>query len=214
MERVAFVEIRIHPFAAFFHLPVIVRAGKRRQHEERGLIRLDSIHEVTDVLRHLLLGVKREADNVSGVHDYAGVVPFLDNRLVLFNVILSFTFGLQVLRIHALHPDKDLRAARFGRQPHEILRLTSEVNLHHESDLDAILFELDNFFEGLTPEFLAGKIIVSKEVEGDSVFAIVAAHHLANTFGAALAHFTTLDIDDGAKRACERTPPGSVSGAE
>ena len=62
----------------------------------------------------------------------------LFNVPVLFDLILPFAFGLEVLGIDALHPDKNLGAARFGRKPHEILRLAGEVYLHHERDLDAV----------------------------------------------------------------------------
>jgi hypothetical protein len=85
------------------------------------------------------LGIKGEADNVSGMDDDAGVMPFLDDVLVLFDVILPFAFGLEVLGIHALHPDKNLAAAGLGGQPHEILWFTSEIHLHHERDLDTFL---------------------------------------------------------------------------
>ena len=71
--------------------------------------------------------------------DDAGVVPLFDDCLVLFDVILSFAFGLEVLGIHALHADKDLGAARLGGQPDEILGLAGKVYLHHERDLDALL---------------------------------------------------------------------------
>src|SRR4029077_20873802 len=180
----------------------------------RGLVRLDHIHQVADILGDLRLGVKRESDDVPGMDHDPGVVPFLDDVSVLFDVILSFAFGLEVLGIDALHADKNLGAAGLGRKPHEILRFTGEIYLHHEVDLDAFLPELDDLLKGLAPELFTGKVIVGKEVEGDPVLAIVHAQQLGDAFGAALAHFTALDVDDGAKGAGKRTAPGRVRGAE
>ena len=46
------------------------------------------------------------------------------------------------------------------------------------------------------------------------MLAIVRAQQLGDTLGATLAHFTALDVDDGAKGTCKRTAPGRVRGAE
>ena len=75
MEGVPLVEVRVHPIAPLLHLPVIVGAGQGGQHEEGGLIRLDHIHEVLDVLGDLRLGVEGEADDIGGVDDDARLVP-------------------------------------------------------------------------------------------------------------------------------------------
>src|ERR1044071_9119985 len=139
MEGIPLVEIRVHPFTTLFHLAVIVRTGKRRQHKERRLIRLDHIHEIADVSRHLFFGIKRKADDISRMNDYARVVPFVDDLPVLFDTILAFPFGLEVLRVDAFHPDKNLSAAGLPSKPTEIFRLAREVYLDHKRDFDSLI---------------------------------------------------------------------------
>src|SRR5688500_14950217 len=102
---------------------MIVRAGKRSQHEKRSLVGSDLIHEKSDVCIDLFGRIPRQADNISGVYQYARVMPFFDDAAILFNFILLLAFGLEVLRIDAFHADKNLRAAGARRQWHEVLWL-------------------------------------------------------------------------------------------
>ena len=165
VKRVAFIEIRVHPLAAFSHFAMIVGTRQRRQHEERGLIGSDFVHQKPDVFGHLLFGIPRQADDVARVHDHPGVVPLLDNLAILVNIVLLFAFGLQVFRVDTFHSDEDLSTAGFGRQLNEVLRLAGQIDLHHERDVEAFLPKFDDRFERLAPEFFPGKIIVGEEIE-------------------------------------------------
>jgi hypothetical protein len=57
VERIALVEVGVHPFAAFFHLAMVVRAGQRSQHEEGCLIGADFVFEEANILGDLFLRV-------------------------------------------------------------------------------------------------------------------------------------------------------------
>ena len=102
---------------------MIVRAGQRRQHEKRRLVRFDFVLEKTHVLGDLFLGIPGQADDVAGMHQHAGVVPFFDDAAIFFDFILLLAFGREVLRIDAFHADENLSAAGSGRQRDEVFRL-------------------------------------------------------------------------------------------
>src|SRR4029077_12089093 len=93
------------------------------------------------------------------------VVPLLYNLAIIIDVILAFSFGLQILRVNAFHSNEDLSAPSFARQADEIFWLAGQIHLHHERDLDAFLAKFYDRFERLTPEFFPGKIVVGEKVE-------------------------------------------------
>src|SRR5262245_53828328 len=214
VKGVAFVEIRVHPFAAVSHFTMIVGAWQRCQHEKGRLIRPDFVHQEPDVFGYLLAVVPREADDVTSMHHYTSIVPLFDNRTIFLDVVLFFPFGLQVFRVYTFHSNENLSTARFGRQLNEALRLASQVDLHHERDLDAFLSKFDDGFEGLAPKFLPGKIVIGEEVKGNAVLRVISAEESRNAFGTPFAHLSPLHIDDGAKGTRERAAAGSVRGPE
>src|SRR5262245_45703255 len=214
VKGIAFVEIRVHPFAAVSHFTMIVGAWQRRQHEEGSLIGPDFVHQELDIFGHLLAVIPREADDVTGMHYDAGIVPLFDNFTIFLDVVLFFPFGLQVFRVYTFHSNENLSTARFGRQLNEAFRLASQVDLHHERDLDAFLSKFDDGFEGFAPKLLPGKIVIGKEVKRNTVLRVVSAEERAKAFRAPFAHLASLHIDDGAKSAGKRAATGSVCGPE
>jgi len=68
--------------------------------------------------------------------------------------------------------------------------------------------------ENSFPIFVAGKIIVGEEIEGDAVFVVVPANGLGNMLRGAEAHLAALDVDDGAEGAFERAAAAAIEGAE
>src|SRR5262249_21741249 len=214
VEGIPLVEIGIHPFAALLHLFVVLRARQRREHEEGGLIGPDCVHEILDVALDTGAVVPREPDDVAGVDDDAGVVPLLDDALILLDFVLRLALGLQVVRVDALHPDEDLRAAGLGGERDEVLRLLRQIDLHHERDFDAFLAQLDNLEEGLAPELFSREIVVGEKVKSHAVLEIVGAQERGDALRATLAHLAPLHVDDRAERAGERAAARGVGGAE
>ncbi len=141
-------------------------AGQRSQHEKRRLVGFDFIHQKANVRGDLLGGVPRQPDNVAGVHQYAGVMPFFDNAAIFLDLVLLLSFGLKVLRIDAFHANENLRATGARRQRHEVLWLLGQIHLHHERYVETLFAQLDNFLEGFAPKLFTGKVIVREKIEG------------------------------------------------
>src|SRR5262245_47680884 len=148
------------------------------------------------------------------MHHYPGIVPLFDNLTILLDVVLFFSFGLQVFRVYAFHSNENLSTARFGCQLNEVLRLARKVDLHHERDFDTFLSKFDDGFEGLAPKLLPGKIVIGEEVKGNAVLRIISAQQCRYAFRAPFAHLPPLHIDDGAKSARKRAAAGGVCGPE
>ena len=214
VKRIAFVEIGIHPLAALPHFAMVLRTGQWGQHEKRGLVGPDFVHQKTNVVRHLIFAVPRKTDDVSRVHHHSGLVPFFDDISILLDVVLLLTFGLQVLRVNAFHADEDLSTPRLSRQADKILWLAGQIHLHHKRDLNAFLPEFDDGFESLAPEFLPGKIVIGEEIKRYAMLRIVPTQERRDALRTALAHLASLHIDDRAEAASKRTAPRSIRGSE
>src|SRR5215510_4163047 len=214
VKRIAFVKVGIHPFAAVSHFTMFVGAWQRGQHEKGRLIGPDFVHQEPDVFGHLLSVIPRKTDDVTGMHDYPGIMPLSNNLTIFLDVVLFFPFGLQVFRVYTFHSNENLSTTRFGRQLNEVFWLACQVDLHHERDLDAFLSKLDDGFEGFAPKFLPGKIVIGEEVKGNAVLRVISAEERGNAFRAPFAHLPPLHIDDGAKGARKGAAAGSVCGPE
>ncbi len=103
------------------------------------------------------------------MNHYPGIVPLLDNSTIFFDLVLFFSFGFRFSGFTLSMPIKTWVQPALAAKSTKSFGLLRQVDLHHKRDIDAFLAQLDDRFEGLAPELFAGKIVIGKEIERDTV---------------------------------------------
>ena len=214
------VEIGVHRIAVLELGLVIFRARQRRQAEELQNIQRQFVLDDGDVFGDALRGVVREAEDVAGIGQDAGILPRQQHLAIFGDLVLPLVGRCETLRIDALQPEKHPRdAGRLGLVDEAVDLVTQRVDLDHQLDVLAaglrdLAAQLGEPIEDLLPILVAGEIVVGHE-EPEHALREIFAHQPFDVVGAAAARLAALHVDDGAERALIGTAaPGVERGLQ
>ena len=205
------IQVWIHPHVPGHQVPVILGAGERYQTEELDEVNRKLTFHRLDFPEHALLRVIGKPDDVSARGDGADRLPSLEHDTVFGDRVLPLLGGRQVRRIEGLQTDEHSVDPRLARLSDEVRDLVAEsVNLDDESQFQSLaLPQAYDPVEDRLPVLVTGEVVVRDE-ELLHPFGVVETNDALDIICGPEPGFSTVDVDDRAEAALERTTAPSV----